>query len=149
MTADNNGGCYSVVKDYTPTVGCEVDAGYTYKYSSAPYTYTYSSAGITRTGYREIPTATVYETETLRVTLNHAEQSHFTALSYAPMITLLHHESDLQSASASSTASASAATTSNAAGRVGVRASVWDGFASVLGIWGAAIALGAAVILPL
>lgn len=148
MTADTNGGCYSVVKNYSPTVGCQVGTGYNYEYSSSPYTYTYPSAGITRTGYREIPTATVYKTDTFSTTLDRDEQTYYTALSYAPMITLLHHQSDLQPASASASASATAATTSNAAGRAGARASVWDGVGSVLGISVAAMALGAAIILP-
>lgn len=148
MTADSNGGCYSIVEDYTPTYGCQVTTGYDYKYSSVPYTYTFSSAGITDTGYRSIPTATVYETGTFETTLDRAEQTELTALSYASMITLLYHESDLQSASKTASASATATTTSNAAGRVITRTSGWDGFASVLGIWTAATLLGAAIIFP-
>lgn len=147
MTADNNGGCYSIVKDYTPSFGCQVATGYNYKYSSAPYTYTYSSADITHTGYRRVPTETVYETDTYRTRLD-PEQTYLTAMSYGPLITLLHHESDLQSAGTSTTASATAGTTSNAAGRVVARVTSWDGFAPVLGIWSAAMALGAAIIIP-
>lgn len=152
MTADTNGGCYSVVKDYKPTIGCVIDTEYNYEYSESPYTYTDSSARFTRTGYRNIRTMTIYETDTFSTTLNHAEQTYYTALVYAPMVTLLHHQSDLLSASAASasaaSASATAAATSNAAGRVVVRASIWDGFGSVLGISAAAAALGAAIIFP-
>ena len=152
MTADTNGGCYSIVKDYKPTVGCYIDKGYNYEYSSSTYTYTDTSARVTRTGYRNIPTTTIYETDTFSTTLDRAEQTYYTALVYAPMITLLHHQSDLLSASAASasaaSASATAAATSNAAGRVVARASVWDGFGATLGILAAAAALGAAIIFP-
>lgn len=154
MTADTNGGCYSVVKDYKPTIGCYIDTGYNYEYSESPYTYTYPSARVTRTVYRDIPTTTIYKTDTFSTTLDRAEQTHYTALVYAPMITLLHHQSDLLSASASTTsasaasASDTAAATSNAAGRVVARASVWDGFGSMLSISAAAAALGATIVFP-
>jgi hypothetical protein len=152
MTADNNGACYSVVKDYKPSVGCQAGTGYNYEYSEVPYTYSDPSASAVQTGYRDVPTTTIYTTDTFSTTFDHSEQTYYTALSYAPMITLLHHESDLKSARASTTSAATAATsavtTSNAAGKVGPRASVRGGAGFSLGISAVGMALGAAVIFP-
>lgn len=144
MTADSNGACYSLVKGYKPTVGYQVATGYNNEYGLSKYTYTESTGTAIETRYVEVPTTTIYETDTYTASFDRADRSRYSAFSWAPMITMLHHESDLQSASASS--SATAATTSNAAGRISARASVWDGFGSVLGIWAAASALGAAII---
>jgi hypothetical protein len=152
MTADSNGACYSVVKDYKPTVGCQAGTGYNYEYSSVPYTYSYPSASAAKTGYREIPTTTIYETDTFSTTFDRIEQTYYTALSYVPMITLLHHESDLESTGASSTVAATAATaaatTANAAVRIAAKASVWDAAGSLFGISAIGMALGAAIIFP-
>ena len=43
----------------------------------------------------------------------------------------------------------SEATPSNAAGRLGLSVSVWDGIGPVVGIWFIAAALGAAIVFPL
>lgn len=151
MTVDSNGYCYSEVKDYKPTVGYQVGVGYNYKYGTTTevYTSTSDSTPIVETAYERYETATTYHTDTYTHSLHGAEKTLYHAYSYAPMITMLHHESDLQSASASGAASAvaDAATTSNGAARI-FGASIWGGIGSVVGIWAAGAALGAVMILP-
>ncbi|KAJ5176176.1 uncharacterized protein N7482_002053 [Penicillium canariense] len=158
FTADPYGGCYSVATDFKPTVGCEAYRGYNYEFGDTTVAYSYH--GITSTRVMEVPTITVYKSSTITHTFNRFEiaSDRYSAISYVPMITLLHHQSDVASASlasasasaaaaaASANATASAAATSNAAVRLGGR-SGYDGVGAVVGVAVAAMALGAAIVL--
>lgn len=151
MIADSTGLCYSLVKDYRPSLGYQVDVGYNYEYGTSTRTLTETSGTdtITKTRYRVYETETTYQTDTYTATLDQAEQSpRYSAFSYAPVITMLYHESDLHSGSATSSATADSTSASNAAGRISATASIWNGLGSIVGIWVAAFALGAAMILP-
>ncbi|KAJ5119045.1 hypothetical protein N7448_010754 [Penicillium atrosanguineum] len=146
MTADGMGGCYSAVPDYKPTVGC-------YVYTTAPFSYQISSVVETRHGAAstflvDIPEYGDSVTKTYSRTFNHREQSRYTGISYVPMVTLVHHQSDTQpTATRNATAATSTSTTtSNAAGRLAPRSSTWDGLGAVVGISAAAMALGAAIL---
>lgn len=148
MTADGMGGCYSAVTDYKPTVGC-------YVYTTAKMSYEMSSVAETRGGststfFVDIPHYVESVTKTYSRTFRPKEQSMYTGISYVPMVTLVHHQSDLMAtATGNATAATSTSTstsTSNAAGRLAPRASTWDGLGAVLGVSVAAVALGAAII---
>jgi hypothetical protein len=146
MTADGLGGCFSAVPDYTPTAGC-------YVYTSVPYSYQLSSVTETRHGAAstflvDVPVHGNTVTKTYSKTFPSKQQSLYTGISYVPMITLVHHQSDIQpTATGNSTAATSTSTsTPNAAGRLGPRASTWDRLGAVLGVSAAAMALGAAIL---
>lgn len=148
MTADGLGGCFSAVPEYTPTAGC-------YVYTSVPYSYKLSSVTETRHGSAstflvDVPVHGDSVTKTYSKTFHSKQQSLYTGISYVPMVTLVHHQSDIQptaTATGNSTAATSNSTsTSNAAGRLGPRASTWDGLGAVLGVSAAAMALGAAIL---
>lgn len=147
MTADGMGGCYSIVPDYTPTVGCYVWSTGKYSYEMSSMAETHGSA--TSTVLVDIPHYVESVTRTHTTHFRSMEQHMYTGISYVPMVTLVHHPSDLQAtATGNSTASTSSPTpTSNAAGRLAPRASTWDGLGAVLGVSAAAVALGAAIIL--
>ncbi|KAJ5387203.1 hypothetical protein N7509_009744 [Penicillium cosmopolitanum] len=151
MIADSTGLCYSLVKDYKPSVGYQVAVGYNYQYGTTTKVLTETSGTdtITKTRYHEYETGTTYQTDTYTATFDRAEQSpRYSAFSYAPVITMLYHESDLHSRSATSSATADSTSATNAAGRVSAVTSIWKGLGSVVGVWVAASALGAAMILP-
>ena len=104
---------------------------------------------ITEMRINRYETGTTYHTQTVTVTFDESEKPHYSAFTYAPAITMLYQESDLHSASATLSGTAeTAATTSNAAVRVSASGSVWNGFASVVGVWAAAAVLGVGIILP-
>ncbi|KAL4861714.1 hypothetical protein BDV12DRAFT_207801 [Aspergillus spectabilis] len=156
MTADTFDACYSVIKTYTPTYGCQVYTGYNYDYGEMTTTYSDPIDKTISTVTYDTPTATRTTIETDTTRLNRDEQTYYSGMMYAPAITLLYHESDLQGATAAAAAADSddgniteTETPSNAAGRLGASVSVWDGIGSVVGIWIVAAALGAAIVLPL
>lgn len=150
--ADAFRGCYSIASDYKITGGCEVYTDFNYEYGETTVTYTHGSH--TRTSVYDTPTTTIYKTSTATLDWDSDAKSVLTALSYVPMVTLVHHQSDLASASSAAAATGSkvnatgtaAAATSNAAVRsVGGR-SGWDGAGGVVGVVMAAMALGAAIV---
>ncbi|KAL4939108.1 hypothetical protein BDV06DRAFT_199483 [Aspergillus oleicola] len=154
-TTDAYGTCYSAVKDYKPSYGCTILTDYDYDYTEVPYTYTRNygeSYAIVRTGYHETPTATITALTTYTTTIDSSDRTAYTGYMYAPAITIIHHESDVRAAHEAEESAAAAKnateTPTNAARRLAVRASVWDGLGSVLGIWGVAVAVGAAIVLP-
>ena len=151
MTADSANSCYSQVKSYTPSVGYQVYVGYNEKFGSSTVISTETSGTdtITTTRTRLYETGTTYRTETVTTTFEPSDKPQYSAFVYAPAITMLYQESDLHSASAASSATASdASTSSNAAGRISASASVWNGLASIVGVWVGAAVLGAGMILP-
>ncbi|KAL2842887.1 hypothetical protein BJY01DRAFT_248843 [Aspergillus pseudoustus] len=160
MTADNYDACYSIVKTYTPTYGCQVYTGYNYDYGEATTTYLDPTDSVMSTVTYDTPTATHTTVETDTWRFDRDEQTYYSGLMYAPAITLLYHESDLQGATIAAASAASGdgngngtetetETPSNAARRLGASGSSWDGIGSVLGVWIVAAALGAAMVRPL
>ncbi|CEN61079.1 hypothetical protein ASPCAL07745 [Aspergillus calidoustus] len=162
MTADTAGACYSFVKDYTPTYGCQAYTGYNYEYGPSTVTYVdFTDSGVTRTTVVEAPTETISRVTTDTTRLD--DQTYYSGLMYAPVITLVYHEEDLVAATETAEANSESAnenseggesesaseTPSNAAGRLGgTSRSGWEGLGSVVGIWIGAAALGAAMVLP-
>jgi hypothetical protein len=159
MTADNHDACYSIVKNYKPTYGCQVYTEEGYDFVEATTTYRNPIDNTIATVTYESPTATHTVVETNTYHIDQDDQTMYSGLMYAPAITLLYHESDLQSAAATAASAAnsdgigngteSETTPSNAAGRLGSSVSTWDGIGSVVGIWFVAAAMGAANLLPL
>lgn len=91
-------------------------------------------------------TGTYPSIKTKTVTFDASEKSLFAGVSVTPVITLVHRQTDVQAtATATDTGTGPAASTSNAAGRVAPRASVWDGFRAVLSL-SVAARLGATII---
>ncbi|KAL3458980.1 hypothetical protein BJX64DRAFT_265552 [Aspergillus heterothallicus] len=158
MTADTFDACYSVVKSYTPTYGCQVYTGYNYDYGEITTTYLDPFEQTITTVTVDTPTATRTTIETDTTRFDRDEQTYYSGMMYAPAITLLYHESDLAGATSTAAAAdseggngtADAETTSNAAVRTGRSGGlVWDGLGSVVGVWVVAAAMGAALVLPL
>lgn len=157
MTPDGMGGCYSLVEDYRPSAGCTVSTKTFYEYAST--TLVLKGDSTTRTTTGQVPTSTSYSVTTKSSTLNASKKSALAGIAYAEMVTLLHHSSDFAagrtapsetgSTGTGSTGTGTAAPTTNAAPRLAPRGSTWDGLGAVLGISVAAVALGAAIILPL
>jgi hypothetical protein len=163
MTADTAGVCYSFVKDYTPTYGCQVYTGYNYEYGPSTVTYVdFTDSDVTRTTVVEAPTETISRVTTDTTRLD-PDQTRYSGLIAVPVITLLYHEEDLVAATGTAEAGSesasgnseegegesSSATPSNAAGRLGASgSSVWEGLGSVVGIWIGAAALGVVMVLP-
>jgi hypothetical protein len=103
-------------------------------------------------------------TSTSSTSFSDGVEDMYTAVSYVPMVTIVHHRSDLDAAgvtsgststgspktgtgSTSSEAIGAAASTSNAAYRLGPRASTWVGLGAVIGGSAVAMALGMAMIM--
>ncbi|KAL2810357.1 hypothetical protein BJX63DRAFT_402419 [Aspergillus granulosus] len=157
MTADTLGGCYSFVEDYTPTYGCIAYTDYEYEYGSTTATYFDFVNSVTITTLVETPTETTSHVSTDATRLD-PDQTEFSGLVYAPVITLLYHEEDLVGAMGTVVANSESVsednedgeseTPSNAAGRLGASQSVWEGLGSLVGIWICAAALGAAMVFP-
>lgn len=140
MTPDADGGCYSLVPDYTPTAACEVEMVNDWDYASTSIKI-WSDATTTETGWEAHGDATATHSSFVTFTNTHAEAlSTLTVVSYMPMVTILHHQSDLKSG-----ATATAGSKSNAAGRVSSRPS-WTGLSASIGVSALAMALGAAMV---
>ncbi|KAL4955763.1 hypothetical protein BDW69DRAFT_160001 [Aspergillus filifer] len=155
-TTDNYGYCYSAVKDFNPSYGCTIMTDYDYDYTEVPTTYTKNfgeSYAIVRTTSYQSATATITELRTYTTTIDATDRTFYTGYMYAPAITIVHHASDVVAAQDAEESAASAKngtddTPTNAAGRLAVKDSVWSGLGSVVGIWGAAVVVGAAMVLP-
>ncbi|KAL2802086.1 hypothetical protein BJX63DRAFT_415962 [Aspergillus granulosus] len=151
MTADTNDACYSVVENYTPTYGCQVWTGENYQYGETTITYLDRTDSVSRTTVvDDFPTSTIYDISTYTTHFDRADRTRYSAMVYAPLITLLHHESDLQgaTAAASSDNRTETETPSNSAERLSVTLSVWGSIVPMVGIWTVAAVLGAAMVLP-
>ncbi|KAJ5667522.1 hypothetical protein N7507_003386 [Penicillium longicatenatum] len=169
MTADFYiTGCYSEISSYTPTAACYKDAP---EEDYGDYTKTFTYNALTITEYFNFPTGKTEPTETEIFDLN--GWSKLVGFSAVPMVTLVHHQSDLDAAKAitavttaavsrgsesatSSVPSAStdtepdsdAATSSSAARRLNPAGPAWDGLGVVVGASIAAAALGALIVFP-
>ena len=142
MAADLSRGCYSVLENYTPTVGCYIilpsdDIG------TATATSTVNGSTIYQ--LVETLTATTPFSGPITTTFDSADFNSLVGVTVAPMLTLIHHQTDIKAATA---LTATTAFTSNAAVRVARGSTSWHGFGAVLGVSVAAMALGAAIILP-
>jgi hypothetical protein len=161
MKPDGLGSCFSTVADYKPSVGCTTSEDLDYDWQEITRTATYSGSAVTQVfEHASISTISV---ETTTTTLEPGEERFLTGIEIVPIITIVHHRSDLpagssatakatgtgstETASNSGGSSATAASTSNAAVRLGSRSS-WEGLGAVVGISMAAMAVGAAMILP-
>ncbi|THD00288.1 hypothetical protein EYZ11_000181 [Aspergillus tanneri] len=133
MTPDNLGGCYSLVPDYKPTVGCYVYEHDEYQYETSTKLYTYGSS--TRTHVWETPTATDSILTTYTETLYGIDQSLLTAISYMPMVTLVHHQSDLQSVG-TGTGTAESTATGSTGRLLGMDWVLFLGFLLLQWLWG-------------
>ncbi|KAJ5668424.1 uncharacterized protein N7477_006994 [Penicillium maclennaniae] len=142
MTADGIGGCYFAVPITHPLSAA------TYEISSV----TETRYGATSTFLIDVPEYGDTVTRTYSRVFYPKDKSRYTGISYVPMVTLVHHQTDIQpTATGNATGNATAATststsTSNAAGRLALRSSIWDGLGAVLGVSAAAMALGAAIL---
>ncbi|KAJ5896244.1 uncharacterized protein N7473_005643 [Penicillium subrubescens] len=146
FTADiEGGGCYSIEPSYTPTAACWSDVGLFYENTENTITYTSGTKIITSVS--EGPTSTTYKNETRSFTFPSSDASQFTGMVYVAMLTLVHKESDLVSATSAAKATGSKAT-SNAAVRLGgVRHEEGsNGIVGVVGVVMAAMGLGAAIL---
>ncbi|CAG7973316.1 unnamed protein product [Penicillium salamii] len=139
MTANYGGGCYSVLSE-KPTSGCEAYTWMHYEVGSVQTTYT--DATTTETSWED-GSSTSYSSSTSTRDITESEVlATLTGIAEVPMIFLIHHQSDL---ALDVTGTATSTSTSNAAGRVGSRAS-WDGLTASLGVSALAMALGAAIV---
>ncbi|KAJ5931101.1 hypothetical protein N7466_006594 [Penicillium verhagenii] len=163
------GGCYSEIAGYTPTEACYKDAPET---DYGDYTKTFTWNALTATEYFGIPTGTTEPTVTEMITLSKEGWPNLKGFSAMPMVTIVHHQSDLEMAKASTAVTTSsvsstnpvcstslissgtdtvsgfgvATSTFNAAGRLSPSRSAWDGLGVVAGVSIAAAALGGAII---
>lgn len=140
MTPDADGGCYSLVPDYTPTAACEVAMVNDWDYSSTS-SKIWSDATTTETGWEAQGEPTATHSSFVTFTNTHTEDlSTLTVVSYMPMVTILHHQSDLKP-----DATAMGNSKSNSAGRISSRPS-WNGLSASIGVSALAMALGAVMV---
>ncbi|KAL4904764.1 hypothetical protein BDW74DRAFT_153468 [Aspergillus multicolor] len=162
MTADQDGACYSVVEDYKPTTGCNIQTEYDYEdYDTTvfPYTRTFvdtyrgetTTEIVSGTTTVTLSTPTATHAITMSTTLDAYERRYLTGIYWAPVITILHHETDFEKVAEESKSAEAAAdaseSPSNAAGRL-TGNSVWEGVGTVMGIWAVAAILGGVMVLP-
>lgn len=155
MTADLANGCYSTVPDYKPSVGCfEVipneDLG--------TVTKTATVNGTTQHYPVQTLVGTAPMTSKVTTTFEETDLSTLIGVTWVPMVTMVYREAEntslgpgISATTAGSVTSrdstGTSASTSNAAARA-VHQSSWNGFLPVLGVSAAAVALGAAILLP-
>lgn len=139
MTADVNVGCYSILPDYKPTEGCYRE------FPQGDLTQVTRTATVNGTA-EHYPMETLIGTTPITTvhtaTFTGDEISSLVGATYMPMVTLVHQESDVKATGTGVKATG----TGNAAARLVPRS--WDGFGAVFALSVAAMALGAAMILP-
>lgn len=165
MTPDGIGGCNAQVPTYKPSVGCYVDVDSSFSWDKVTRTHVHGDTTMTNT--YDVESFVTATTSTSSTSLPPRFKGALTAVSYVPMVTIVHHQSDLNAAgvtsgstgtgstgagstgtgTADSKASGTAASTPNAAYRLGPRASTWDGLGAIIGGSAAAMALGLAMII--
>lgn len=160
MTPDGLGQCTAEVPSYKPSVGCEVYVDNDYVWETVTWTHVYS--GTTKTQTWDVDSFVSATTSTSSISFPHEAERYLTAMSFVPMITMVHHQSDLdasgpttQHVQANSTgtgtiginATGTAASTSNAGYKLGPRVATWDSFGAVLGGSAIAMALGVVMII--
>ncbi|KAJ5210174.1 hypothetical protein N7491_009981 [Penicillium cf. griseofulvum] len=164
MTPNGIGQCVIQVPTYKPSVGCEVHVDSDYTWETVTRTEVYS--GITETNTYDVNVFLGATTSTTSTSFPRGFKSFLTAISFVPMITMVHHQSDLEATgvtggstsanstgdrsgtgTASSKATGIAASTSNVAYRLGSRASTMDGFGAIIGGFAVAVAMGVTMII--
>lgn len=150
MTPNALGQCHTTVPDFKPTAACRVREDEDYSWREV--TRTNVDSGTTRTMTYQAPSLVSVSRETHTTTFQgSAIGDMFIGISHVPMVTIVHHQSDLpgkSSAHGDSTATATtgaARSTSNVASKVG-KSPKWHGLGAVLGCSAAAVALGMAII---
>ncbi|KAJ5670551.1 uncharacterized protein N7477_005914 [Penicillium maclennaniae] len=150
MTPDGLGQCTALVPSYKPTVGCDVYVDNDYVWETLTWTHVYS--GTTMTNTYPVNSFVSASTSTSSTTFPVAAERFLTAVSFAPIITMIHHQSDMDAAGitkhqvqANSTATGTTGSTGPL--RLGLKASTWDGFGAVLGGSAVAMALGVVMII--
>ncbi|KAJ5820597.1 hypothetical protein N7474_006188 [Penicillium riverlandense] len=132
MTADEIVGCYSTLSDYKISTGC------IRIFPNADISTDMSTEiwvdGVTVEGRLETLVSDLPITQTLHRSFAPSETSTLVGVTAAYPITLVHQPTDLG--------------TANAAARLNSRSPTWNGLGGVLGVTLAAMALGAAIILP-
>lgn len=123
-------------------------------------------SGVTETNTYDVNSFVSATTSTSSTSFPAGVEHVLTAMSFVPMVTMVHHRSDLEAAgvtggstsvsstgveagtgTVSSKATGTAASTSNAAYRLGSRASTLDGFGGIIGGLAVAGALGVTMII--
>lgn len=164
MTPNGIGQCVAQVPTYKPSAACNVYVSSDYSWDTVTRTEVHS--GVTETNTYDVNVFLSATTSTKSTSIPHEFQDFLTALSSAPMITMVHHQSDLEAAgvtggsvsadstgdksgtgTASSEATGTAASSSNVAYRLGSRASAMDGCGAIIGGFAAAVALGVTMII--
>jgi hypothetical protein len=164
MTPNGLGQCIGQVPTYKPSVGCEVYVDSDYSWEKVTRTQVYS--GVTETNTYDVNSFVSATTSTSSTSFPAGVEHVLTAMSFVPMVTMVHHRSDLEAAgvtggstsvsstgveagtgTVSSKATGTAASTSNAAYRLGSRASTLDGFGGIIGGLAVAGALGVTMII--
>ncbi|KAJ5520997.1 hypothetical protein N7463_001450 [Penicillium fimorum] len=143
MTADIDNGCYSVVPDYKVTTACGVFFPAS-AFSTSTETYTVN--GTTSLGLYPI-LSDPHRSTIITTTIAASETSTLGAVSYMPMLRLIHHQSDLKATGTAEAGSTTATSTSNSAARVAPNVTSQGGLGGILGASLAAIALGAVMVL--
>ncbi|KAJ5516017.1 hypothetical protein N7527_007577 [Penicillium freii] len=96
MTPNGLGQCIAQVPTYKPSVGCEVYMDSDYSWEMATWTHVYSD--ITKTDTYDVHSFVSATTSTSSTSFPHGAESVLTAISFVPMITMVHHRSDLEAA---------------------------------------------------
>lgn len=149
MTADQLVGCYSTLRDYKISTGCNrflPNADVSTIPSTEIWLY-----GTTVEGQLETLLSSLPVTQTQARSFAPSESSAYVAATSVYPITLVHQPTDLGKTNAASTTNAasktSAATTTNAAARLKPRPSTGNHLVGILGVAAAAMVLGAAIVL--
>ncbi|KAJ5165552.1 uncharacterized protein N7500_007382 [Penicillium coprophilum] len=166
MTPNGIGECIAQVPTYKPSVGCEVDVDMDYSWEKVTWTQVYS--GVTETNTYDVNSFVSATTSTSSTSFTPGAEDALTAISYVSMITMVHHRSDLEAAgvtggstsarstgtgtrtsagTGSSEATGAAASTSNAAYKLGHRASPLDGIGAIIGGLAVTVTLGVTMII--
>ncbi|KAJ5311884.1 hypothetical protein PENANT_c022G06021 [Penicillium antarcticum] len=163
MTPNGLGQCIAQVPTYKPSVGCEVYVDSDYSWEKVTRTHVHS--GITKTNTYDVNSFVSATTSTSSTSFPRGIEGVLTAMSFVPMVTMVHHQSDLEAAgftarstsanysgtgtiaSTASSKSTGNASTSNAAYILGSKASDWNEYGAIIGSSAVAIALGVALII--
>ncbi|KAJ5152002.1 hypothetical protein N7492_010297 [Penicillium capsulatum] len=149
MTPNGLGECHTTVPDYKPTVGCYVHEDK--EYSWGKVTRTNVDSTTTRTNTYQVGSVVSVSRETHTTTFESGGiGEELMGISNVPMVTIVHHQSDLPATrsthggSMATGSTATATTTSNVASKIH-RLPVWNELAVFTGCVTAAMALGMAI----
>ncbi|KAJ5774894.1 hypothetical protein N7457_009790 [Penicillium paradoxum] len=146
MTAHTEFQCYSTLTDYKPTTGCRRQARAA-DYTRVPATYLYDGSTVSGYMFSRISDSPI---TTVTTTYDASETSDLRAITQDSLIVLIHKPSDLKSSDLESDGpkSTGASTTSNAAARLNLKSTTWNGLGTVLGVSALGMTIGAAIMVP-